>query len=330
MVENPTRSQILNEFEDRALAHARSSQDKSTLKVLEKAFRDPGEVRLLAGGRGKPGLFPASATGRAQAERCLSGDRPWLRVTREVDGHRFVTIADGGIAFLAEHVTPDARRELMDGTRVPPARAAAMLRACIGLADRRYEAVVGQVRETLQEHHQTVDDLRSAIAGFADRVASATREVQAELDSLRHETAELRNRLAAITLPEAEPDGGLEAPELPEPTPDAPAFFAPVAADDESFAQAHRLAEEMVLAWEEARGEARAALEAALLNAGVETIGDVGQVVRCDPTLHEGGSSGAAVEVTVPGWLLTGRRHRHILAKAKVRPAEPRTEDPAL
>lgn len=91
--------------------------DKSTGSILEaltKATAEPGWLPLLAA-KGRPGLFPASAAGRAAAQRCQADGL--IRV-RPADGKAgdVATITDAGLDWLVAQASP--RQVLEDFLRI--------------------------------------------------------------------------------------------------------------------------------------------------------------------------------------------------------------------
>ena len=91
------------------------------LDGLSRAVADPAGVPLL-GGKSSPGLFAATAAGRAVAQRCK--DEGLLRVVRtEMRGKApldVCTITDKGLAYLLSQVSP--RQVLEDFIRTLDAR----------------------------------------------------------------------------------------------------------------------------------------------------------------------------------------------------------------
>lgn len=87
------------------------------------------------------------------------------------------------------------------------------------------------------------------------------------------------------------------------------------------------MSRELVLAWRDVGpGAVREGLERALINVGIEPIGEPGEVVSFDGALHDSDEdliSGDAVEVTEPGWRFRNARGEFLLARARVVRAGP-------
>jgi hypothetical protein len=85
-----------------------------------------------------------------------------------------------------------------------------------------------------------------------------------------------------------------------------------------------------VFAWQDApTPEARASLERALFNVGGRKVGEPGEIVVFDGSIHRTEDDlipGEPAQISEPGWQLVGRRGTFLIAPTRVRTPPKKTE----
>jgi hypothetical protein len=294
--------------------------DDVVLEALRTAVQQEGEILLVKSGK-QAGLFK-SRTGKANQQAiatCLKSDPPLLEITREEKGSgktktvkQFARITNAGINVLINETAPAEYAALLS-TAAPVHQQTVMLGCLQGV--QAIDAEIDRAIQTARTIHEAI--MARALASM-ESLNHRVEELQVQRQALNEEI----NRLGSPpTIHEPSP----EPPEIQEPRPGPPPKRPirpdPESEDDLDYQRA--ISQELVFAWRDATSEeARACLEQALFNVGVEPIGTPAEIVPFDGTLHDADGeiiAGQEAEVVEQGWQLENPRGVFTLLRAQVR-----------
>lgn len=302
------------------MSHQESQLEDLVYDALEKAIQHAGEQRLLSKGAGKSGLIPGGRVTKQKKsaiEQCLNTAIGLFTVREAPEGQgksattvHYVTITERGIQALLAKRTWDQRKELLE-------RCASTYRE---LARRALLSTIEKDLQQLQVERQRLDQRASEVRDLLSRVineelSDITRQRQ-KLDQHLAELQRMQNDVESIAV--AESDGMQTASGAGE--------FDEQSRQDQSteaISELHRdLCRELVFSWQDnPEPEIRAALERVMINAGLEPVGEPGDVVPFDAREHQTESDllpGQPARVIEPGWQLTTPLGAVLLARAKV------------
>ncbi|MDB5309686.1 MAG: hypothetical protein JWO38_3888 [Gemmataceae bacterium] len=303
------------------------SVDEVVTQAIVKVATSPTPLRLS--GKGDPPAVFASSAGvnKEAMARCLAETDPLLRVVGAAKTGP-VQLTPAGFRKAISQIPEDrighVAREIASG--LPPETRAEFLNEVIG----RSPAAAAEIIPLYEEA------VAAEKAAAEAHVAAAAKKKQAEVETLRavqrwKDLVEQRRRQRVEALrKELEAEGEMPPPQeratavLPPPVAPLPRL-RPETVDDAGFRR--QVARRLVSAWLEAveanKPEPRQYLETAIWNvSGFRQLGDPGGTVSFDGTYHEsdeGISTGAAVRVVRPGWVLEEENDReYVVLPAQV------------
>jgi hypothetical protein len=297
---------------DGQMSMAKQEVGDLVLAALETALEHEGECRLLTAGKQK-GLLPggrATAAKTQAMDKCLDPELGLFTIREVEEGKgksaskvRYVTITRRGIELLLMRRTPAERHELLEKCANPHKELAQ--EALLNVVEEELKRIESQ-REALDNRST---ELRQVIKKPASDQLAALDRARRDLD---RQFEELQRLTSGMNVPAngTVPPGPRERPPRPDPASEGDIEF-----------QQH-LCHQLVFAWQDnADPEARAVLEPAMLNAGLERVGEVGETVPFDNRDHRTASNllpGEPARIIEPGWQLVSQRGTLLIAPMEV------------
>lgn len=306
------------------MSHQESQLEDLVYDALEKAIQVAGEQRLLSKGADKVGLIPGgrmTQQKKSAIEQCLNPAIGLFTVREVPEGKgksastaHYVTITERGIQALLEKRSWDRRKQLVQqcaSIYLEVARRALLSTIEKDLQQLRVE------RQRLDQRTSEVSELLSQVIN--EELTEITKRQQ-KLDQHLAELQRLRNEVESFGFAESDSElGAVNVPKFDDRGRQAPST--------EATSEMHRdLCRELVFTWQDnPEPEIRSALERVMINAGLEPVGEPGEVVAFDAREHQTESDllpGQPARVIEPGWQLTMPLGSMLLARAKVQAIE--------
>lgn len=179
---------------------------------------------------------------------------------------------------------------------------------CLDAAQVQFDAIEARFLELLIEEQALGDSINAFLKATRGRIEKQKQRLNADLDSIAKSATTLISPSEVVS-----PDQP-RRPQLPQ--------WQRVATTNPEIDFQKNVSEELVFCWQDATtDEARAALERALFNVGVERLAAPGDIIAFDGIAHyteDEVVEGQAVEVIQPAWQLSTPRGTSLLARARV------------
>ena len=289
----------------------------AVLEALEKSLQNEGPCRLYTSGK-KSGLFQGKKGSAALNQAIIKCTTLNLFTISEVDEPKAKTVEVGtitrdGLQVLFQHRTPEQRQELLEKCANPHKE----------LAQDVLLTVTEQELQQLGAQQATLNQRASHLRMTLQRIIEEQLTVVEQSRTLLNaQHAALQNLIDGITRPQsevfstAEPHKGMRSLPKSDRT-------TPKSDGDIDFQM--QLCRELVFAWQdESDPQIRSALEPAMLNSGLEPVGEVGETVFFDNRDHRSDSNvmpGQAAVVIERGWMLTSPRGTRLISPIQVEAA---------
>lgn len=298
--------------QDRVGDRSKTEVDEHIHAAILKLAVEGGPRRLQSTAGDTSGLFPK---GTAQAVKdalraATTGEEPLLRVAGKEGRMEVYELTPAGMRVIGAAVAHTTKGMLaVDATRLA-------------------EQVMEKIPESKVELEPFVSAMEQRRAEEADREAKRRREDaerEAAVEDAHHRWREGRERRKRARIAELR----TELAELGGSPPVVGMRPAPQPAPKDAKEFVRQEARRLVSAWADAvrlgRTEAERALEVVLGNlSAMKQVGEVGEATMFAPVHHEcetAISTGAAVEVVRPGWVLVEEgQSEYVVAKARVQP----------
>jgi hypothetical protein len=280
-------------------------------EALIRALHQNGPARLVSSGAKAPGLFAAARSNEATSAIQQCRAEGWLEIVdQEVKTARkttvvaHATLTAAGIERLFLESGPSERLELL--TQASPLHRPNAQAAFAKAIHEEWSSAQAALKKATDDENEAADQLKAVLKHRHEQAKTARAELERRCQEIEHSLTEVEVKRPSES----------KVPEAPGP--------GPITSSDLDFQR--EKCRQLVNAWREVSSpEARQQLEDVLFNIGVEQLGERGEQIPFDNSIHQVDrpvEHDALVEVVEPGWRLTNQRGSYLISPTQVRAIE--------